>query len=483
MAKLGLHVQEWNGGALEACLRSRPPIVKVMSNAVDPVRQVLAAMPDTILVLRRFFEQSEQEDMLRASDPEAQGRGCARIVIGRFTEILNLHPQRVYLESLNETGLDTLADAYNAFTVGFAQECARQGLRPAVYSFPVGNPSPPDDDGLRNYWSHYMDGLRAAHAAGGALSKHEYSWPTMQTGTSWLCLRYRRDYAVFPPDLQALPLLLTEVGLDRGVAEGVPDAPNTAGWRSSSTTPQEYADQLRWYDAEISQDRQVLGATIFTCGGFWPSFDVAGVTEIEAVIAEQEEPPMTITDTKLTLASDPVLDAGHSNLIVVEASGVDQGIFTLIINLDARPDGTAYTTDPVLFGGLIVGKDDVPVLKNGRNILRVPVNAFDAPGPVHGRLRISVAELDGTAFETGDKLSVDVTVNPSSGAEPPIVVPDTGEPAVDAKTPAGILLSREAAMWGRLWDIKDRLPKPALEAFVGTVQWGKGEREDMPDFR
>lgn len=456
-----------------------------MSNAVDPIRQVLAQRPNTIVVLRRYFDDGEQASLLH--DGQAGGVQCARIVAARFTEILALSA-RIYLESLNEIGLDTQADQYNAFTVGFCEECGRMGLRPAVYCFSTGCPPGYSGDGspadLWAYWAHYADGLRACLAAGGALALHEYGWPDMRDQATWHCLRYRRALASFPDDLKDIPILITETGLDRGVVEGVPDAPNNAGWRNAGISAEQYAEQLAWYDAEISKDANVLGATVFTCGGYWQSFDLTGVWPVLDRIAK-EVPTMALTETKFTLASEPVLYAGQVNTLVIEASGVGQGAWFLTVECEKQADGeTKWLDDPTTFGGLVVTKPPAELMVNGRNIIHVYVQPFNAPGPIRGTLRIAVGESDGAAFEGGDRLSAPVTLDPSGVAAPveaPAAPPEPAAPDIAHDyTPAGVRTDREAAMWGALWIIKDRLPAEAHAAFIAWVRWGKGEIDEMP---
>jgi hypothetical protein len=105
-----------------------------------------------------------------------------------------------------------------------------------------------------------------------AIGLHEYSAPTMQNGEGWYCLRYRKYKAVWATDgFSWPPTFITECGIDGGVLD--PPRPRT-GWKSYATRDA-YMAQLKWYDAELQKDPEVLAATIFTSGpnGDWLDFD------------------------------------------------------------------------------------------------------------------------------------------------------------------------------------------------------------------
>lgn len=471
--KVGLHGQEYTGNALESILRARPPVFKTMSNNVDAMRQIMDNRSDTIVVLRRFFDS--QTDWMNKR--EAGGREVAKMVIGHFSGVMlsSLLQAQVYVEGLNEVGLWEDAAAYTSFTVGFAQECKQQGVRPAVYSFSTGTPTgdqmPDGSINLARHWKIYEPGLDAAIDANGALAKHEYSWPTMQDQNTWQCFRYRRDYAVFPKRLKKLQLLITETGIDKGVVEGIPDAPNNAGWRAGNQSEEQYASQLAWYDAGLSEDGYVLGATIFTCGGYWPSFDVAGVWPVIDWIAKQEE-TMPLSETKMTLIRGQELYSNQMNAVIIEASGVDEGVYTLIVNADAKPDGSAYMTDAVVFGAL----GDNPQapnhnrIRNGRNAIMVPVGKVDATGPIGATLRVNVGEAeagDPPKFERGEPINERIKIIPQNGQPMPAPEQPSSVP-VPAEYDDIFRLAGDLSVYSA-WDedIAVRIHK--------LIQWRKGE--------
>jgi hypothetical protein len=83
-------------------------------------------------------------------------------------------------------------------------------------------------------------------------------------------LRYRSFWRV-----GQAPVLLLEVGRDK-IEQG------NAGWKISGVTTEQYALELEAYDAEISKDSYILGATPFTSGATkgWENFDMDPVSPL-----------------------------------------------------------------------------------------------------------------------------------------------------------------------------------------------------------
>jgi hypothetical protein len=115
------------------------------------------------------------------------------------------------------------------------------------------------------------------------------------------------------------------------------------------------------------------------------------------------------------------LIAGQTNQVEIEASGVDAGIFTLILNGDPAPDGSASIIASSFFGVLGNHAPDATQQRivNGRNILQVTLNDALIPPPFGAQLRISIAETDGHSFESGDRVDQRVTISASSQPQPP----------------------------------------------------------------
>lgn len=284
--KLGWFVEAWTPGALDTVLAAGGAGLKIMAPTPEPVERFLAENPGAIVVARQYHDN--QETLLRAG--EAGGREVAALIEARFGHLRELRDAqgrlagdgRFYVEGLNEIGLWDDAPAYNAFTVGFADECRRRGLLPAVFNFPTGNPPGYRGDGspedLWAYLRHYEDGIRACQAAGGAIVLHEYDYPNYGAHWTWHPLRYRRLRAALPARYHSIPIIIGETGIDHGVVGPVAHPKLEAGWRAARwpdgrpVTEHEYAEGLARYDDALLEDDYVLAAMIFQAGGFWDSF-------------------------------------------------------------------------------------------------------------------------------------------------------------------------------------------------------------------
>ena len=121
----------------------------------------------------------------------------------------------------------------------------------------------PDEDPRRWIWSKLYPALYAAKKAKGCLARHLYGARRMwEPDPKYYALRYRDDRSFWPADLQDLPEIFSEIGIDYGVIGGTP---TPQGWRSSGSAAQ-YVEDLTWFGDEIDQDAYVLGGTIFTAG-------------------------------------------------------------------------------------------------------------------------------------------------------------------------------------------------------------------------
>lgn len=306
MLRISCHVQAWTPGAFEFAMRLGGPVLKVMTPEVEPVAKILERHPQTQVIVRKYYSLEEQD--IRRQARHAGGSRVAFEVAEHFGDLIvwcRNHRVPVWAEGLNETGLWNDAYDYNAFTVAFAQACSEVGLRPLAYSFPVGNP--PEF----GHWKHYEDGLRACRDAGGGLALHQYGWPDVRKDADWLSCRHRKVREVLPDDLKHIPLLVTETGLDRGSDPREQKPPHErpedwAGWTNAGINPDQYAEQLVWLDAQYNAD-DVLCGTIFTVGGFWPSFDVSHVPEIADALREaaasHPAPPIPESETPVQVVT------------------------------------------------------------------------------------------------------------------------------------------------------------------------------------
>jgi len=136
------------------------------------------------------------------------------------------------------------------------------GIRVAGFSFSTGNPGagwPGDTPDWEYLQSHGYAGVDA-------IALHAY-WGN-QRFTEGHALRHRRAHAITGGNHP--PFLITECGRD-AVEGGSP------GWRLSGISGEQYVSELLAYDTELGHDPYVIGATVFTTGGFehgWGNFDV-----------------------------------------------------------------------------------------------------------------------------------------------------------------------------------------------------------------
>lgn len=117
-------------------------------------------------------------------------------------------------------------------------------------------------------------------------STHEYSAPSMRSGETWHCLRYRRLYNELKPLVGTMPPWLGgEIGLDGGVLQNP-----KKGWRTYAEMG-EYLAQLAWYSSELAKDSYVKAAFVFTAGPIgWDDFEVT--EELATHIAELQHEPL-----------------------------------------------------------------------------------------------------------------------------------------------------------------------------------------------
>ena len=168
---------------------------------------------------------------------------------------------------------------YAAFEEARVQQLAGVGLRAVVGSFATSDLE--DLDPASSTFADFVPAARAAAAAGGYLSLHEYSSPLMTTcfdnatGVGRETGRYRTVYANFFAESPPPPLFLSEVGVGWS-APSCGGSGVVAGWRAycaNWTAPggpfpglpceEAFVEQLAWYDRLLIADDFVAGAAIF----------------------------------------------------------------------------------------------------------------------------------------------------------------------------------------------------------------------------
>jgi hypothetical protein len=156
----------------------------------------------------------------------------------------------------------------NQFWTNLTPKIVSAGYKPCIGSIAVGNIDP------FSLLSSFVPALRQAKANGGAWSYHSYTvqYTTDVATEIWYSLRYRQFYDYFAqnfPDLNDMPLILTEGGVDQS------GDPATSGWQARGTAEQ-FERWLNWFDFQMRQDPYVLGCTLFENGDAsgWSSFDL-----------------------------------------------------------------------------------------------------------------------------------------------------------------------------------------------------------------
>jgi hypothetical protein len=285
---LGAHVNSTAGGLPETIAQWKPPLVVILDHS-DAWHDVKRESPQTVLVGRLVQAQSLEPDF---NNPDLSPTLSARAYCDRILPWAErMGTTYSFWQGVNEPTIQSV-NAMHRFAE-FEAERVRimgdRGFAVVVGSFSVGNPE-------FNYWPQFLPALTAAFQYKGALALHEYAWPTLDFEAPWYLLRHRKVYNGdpargwdgFPKSLKALPLLITECGLD-GLIEKI-DPPR--GWKALyESRPDEYLRQLTWYDAELQQDLYVAGAALYclaTPDVRWQTYDIW--PELARTLARQATP-------------------------------------------------------------------------------------------------------------------------------------------------------------------------------------------------
>jgi hypothetical protein len=265
-------------------------LIKTLEYDPNFALEIKQIAPETLLVGRVDLPQI---DLAGMEDP----RGAAQAFADRLLPIAT-EPRRLSTfagwEAYNEPSpsdpsqMARLAE----FEAHRTRLLAAAGVRSVIGNFSTGMPP-------LEWWPEFRPALEAAMEHNGFLGLHEYSAPTMQFGTpqellgwqsdpaqeGWLTLRYRKAYRGYlEPNGLALPLLLTEIGVDGYVADR--PGPAGKGWKDFAAYWDElgmgldaagnYMEQLAWYDVHLQQDSYVLGAAIFAAAASpgWESYEL-----------------------------------------------------------------------------------------------------------------------------------------------------------------------------------------------------------------
>ncbi|MBI3764029.1 MAG: hypothetical protein HY260_19470, partial [Chloroflexi bacterium] len=155
----------------------------------------------------------------------------------------------------------------------------------------------------------FLPAIEAGIRCGAILTTHEYAAPTMYLWWAQglpesydhppvpaypdrgpLIGRYRFLYRdILIPRGLAIPLVISEAGIDGGAGAGQRPGYGGQGWLGfreywsnelGIADPVEfYVQQLAWYDSLLRQDSYVIGATIFNISGgsSWETFEASSI--------------------------------------------------------------------------------------------------------------------------------------------------------------------------------------------------------------
>ncbi|MDB6123616.1 MAG: hypothetical protein JWQ71_2609 [Pedosphaera sp.] len=285
-SKISAHLINAYTGGSSNIIAGHPKVLKILdvgSGMVNAMRAYKAGTPTGKVVLRVYSPHIYTLD----TDPDASVAATNFWTTILLPSINSLSPSDRalldYLEGPNEGQTPTLgypgdralqaSQWFNQFWTNLTSMIVAAGFKPCIGSIAVGNPGGSPSE-MQSYLAAFVPALRQAKAAGGAWSYHAYTinYTTDVNEEFYYSLRYRQFYNYFAtafPDLNNMPLILTEGGVD-----AVGD-PNTSGWQARG--PAHYYQRwLNWFDYQMAQDSYVMGCTLFQNGdpGGWSSFDL-----------------------------------------------------------------------------------------------------------------------------------------------------------------------------------------------------------------
>ena len=276
-------------------MKYKPKAILFLNYDVNLLLWVREHLPETFVV-GRFYQQHQPlgNDIKQASELGSQF--AERIFVS--TPALKTHNGRLLFDawiSYNEVVGTGSSEAehrrYDSFQVGFARRMKIEGLIPIGFNFATGNMDP----GQMIFYEETVNEYDY-------LGFHEYSWPTMEEGETWLALRYRRLMDPIKAKYgKKHKILITECGLTQGTCYKNIDNPSQGkgediGWLSKKLTvdprykgtlslplpTDHYVSAMKRYFLKLKQDPQVRHAFIFCVGADsarWESFETVNILE------------------------------------------------------------------------------------------------------------------------------------------------------------------------------------------------------------
>jgi hypothetical protein len=407
------------------------------SGMVQAMRDYKARVPNGKLVVRIYSPRTWS----LANDATASASDFWTNVLQQGLNYLSPSDRALidYLEGPNEGQTPTLgypnataqqalqaSQWFNQFWTNLTPRIVASGYRPCIGSIAVGNPGGTQSQ-MQSYLAAFVPALRQAQAAGGSWSYHAYTinYTTDPAVEIWYSLRYRQFYSFFAgsyPDLNGMPLILTEGGVDQS------GNPSTSGWQARGPASW-YQRWLNWFDQQMQQDPYVLGCTLFENGDStgWPSFElepIAGwlgnyLTGPSAL----PSPPSGLTAT----AGNGSIALAWTNVPLTPTTwSVKRGtnnagpFFTLATNLTAGVSATTYTDSAVSnynsYYYVVTAVNELGEGDPSASVSATPTapaySAFNCGGPALGTY------LADAFFDTGNTYATTTAINTNGLSAP-----------------------------------------------------------------
>jgi hypothetical protein len=304
--RLGLHLHTAEPGSRADLLardyirRVRPPMVKVLGAACQPGFLDFCREQGSEIVGRVGFGPSKADQPLGGAKAGKKMREIRKRALA--------NPQITWWEFYNESYNGQDDEERQVFTdyadlcIAFMEEMEDIGRKAAIGSFSIGTPP-------LEAWERFRGAVEHAWHNGHAICLHEYSAPDMRfacgdnrkldngdwkvddpcadpTVRGHFTLRYRHVLEIFRSWGLSAQLFIGESGNDDLLGKGPGQGKGWRTWIGSEFLQGDFADQMRWYNWQLSHDPEVIGvvdygwAPTFEQGDeAWHGFDLAHVND------------------------------------------------------------------------------------------------------------------------------------------------------------------------------------------------------------
>lgn len=293
MINLSYGVQTWNDETIARILEALPSHIKIV------------ATQDKIPLLIEWARAGWLKGIILRSDSGDRAINLANDLVEQA--IVCADDNRTFAQPFIDAGLQKLLwlegpnekpvwnivemQAFSLYETVRAEVLATYNLRALCYQFPIGHP----EIGL---WSYAIPYLRRIKAAGGGIALHQYSQPRLDSAGEWTTWRHQEIWKLLPPDLQDIPLFITEFGIDGGANyAGAPTPQPKRGWQTYCSE-EEYLRQVKLVAPKLQQARAVFFFTLGdTAEAIWATFEMQHASLISRWIGEQNKQEDTMPET------------------------------------------------------------------------------------------------------------------------------------------------------------------------------------------